>query len=339
MAKKRVTSFDVAKESGVSRTTVSFVLNNVPGISISDATRQRVLQIAKELNYHPDSSGRKLASGKSYTLGLVLRQSHEQVFADALLPQVLLGIEQAATAQGFQVLLKPLEPEDCDGYMHLVQENHVDGIILSGPRLEENEVIRLHKEGLPVMLMGQLPDSGLPFIDVDAVSGSAAAVKHLIEQGHRRIGMITNASLEYSSAQQRRTGYQNALKEAGLAQDESLMLEGNYTPASGYKAMVKLLEIFPRPSAVFIASDVVCLGAIRAIKRAGLSIPQDIAVIGFDDIPLADFYEPPLTTVHIPAYGLGWGAGDRLVRLVQGEALEQDGMLLESELIIRDSSN
>ncbi len=150
--------------------------------------------------------------------------------------------------------------------------------------------------------------------------------------------MITNASLEYTSAQQRRLGYQNALKEAGIELDESLVREGAYTPASGFKAMEKLLEVFPRPTAVFIASDVVCLGAIRAIKRAGLRIPQDIAVVGFDDIPLADYYEPPLTTVHIPAYGLGWGAGDRLVRLVQGETLDQEGTLLESELIIRNSS-
>ena len=164
------------------------------------------LQVAKELDYHPDSTGKKLASGRSNTLGLVLRQSHEQVFADALLPQVLLGIEQAAAEQGFLVLLKPLEPTDDDGYMRLIHENHVDGIILSGPRQEESEIIRLHQEGLPVMLMGQLPGSGLPFVDIDAVNGSTQAVKHLIEQGHRRIGLITNAALEYTSAQQRRHG-------------------------------------------------------------------------------------------------------------------------------------
>ena len=338
MPKKRVTSFDVAKKSGVSRTTVSFVLNDVPGISISDATRQRVLEAAKELNYYPDSTGRKLASGKSNTLGLVLRQSHEQVFADALLPQVLLGIEQAATAQGYQILLKPLEPEDGNGYMRLVHENHVDGIILSGPRLEEAEIIHLHQEGLPIMLMGQLPGSGLPFVDIDAVDGAARAVNHLIEHGHRRIAMITNASLEYTSAQQRRTGYQNALKNAGIEPDESLLQEGTYTPASGFKAMEILLEASPRPTAVFIASDVVSLGAIRAIKQAGLRIPQDIAVVGFDDIPLADYYDPPLTTIRIPAYGLGWAAGERLVRLVQSETLDQEGMLLESELVIRKSS-
>ena len=338
MPRKRVTSFDVAEKSGVSRTTVSFVLNDVPGISISEATRQRVQQAAKELNYHPDSTGKKLASGKSNTLGLVLRQSHEQVFADALLPQVLMGIEQAATEQGFQVLLKPLEPQDGDGYMRLVHENHVDGIILSGPRQEEAEIIRLHHEGLPVMLMGQLPGSGLPFVDIDAVNGSTQAVNHLIEHNHRRIGLITNAAQEYTSAQQRRQGYLNALKAAGIEPEADLMQAGNYTPASGFKAMQKLLDVFPRPTAIFVASDVVSLGAIRAIKQAGLRIPQDIAVVGFDDIPMADYFDPPLTTIHIPSYGLGWASGERLVRLVQGEVLDQDGMLLESELVIRSSS-
>jgi LacI family transcriptional regulator len=338
MPSKRITSFDVAKKSGVSRTTVSLVLNNVSGISIRDVTRQRVIQVAKELNYHPDSRGRKLASGRSNTIGLVLRQSHEQVVADALLPQVLLGIEQAATAQGFQVLLKPLEPEDCDGYMRLIHENHVDGIILSGPRLNEEEIIRLHQTGLSVMLMGQLPESGLPFVDIDAVDGSSRAVKHLIEHGHKRIAMITNASLEYTSAQQRRSGYQKALTETGIELDDSLIQEGAYTPASGNIAMGKLLELTLRPTAVFVASDVVSLGAIRAIKQAGLRIPQDMAVVGFDDIPLADYYDPPLTTIRIPAFELGRSAGDRLIRLVLGESLNQEGVLLESELVIRRSS-
>ncbi len=338
MPNKRVTSFDVAKKSGVSRTTVSLVLNNIPGISIRETTRQRVVQVAKELNYHPDSRGRKLASGKSNTIGLVLRQSHEQVFADGLLPQVLLGIEQAATAQGFQVLLKPLEPEDCDGYLHLVQENHVDGIILSGPRQSEAEIIKLHQTGLPVMIMGQLPESRLPFVDIDAVDGSARAVKHLIEHGHRRIAMITNASLEYTSAQQRRAGYLKALAEAGIERDDSMIMEGAYTPASGYVSMGKLLAHPAHPTAVFVASDVVCLGAIRAIKQGGLRIPEDMAVVGFDDIPLADYYDPPLTTIRIPAYKLGWAVGERLMQLVRGETLAQEGLLLESELVIRRSS-
>ena len=338
MSSKRTTSFDVAKMAGVSRATVSFVLNNVHGVSISEATRQRVLDAAKKLNYYPDAAGRKLANGKSSTLGLVLRQSQEQVFADALLPQVLLGVEQAATTQGFQVLLKPLEPDDSTGYMRLINENQVDGIILSGPRQDDSEIIRLHRDGFPIMLMGQLPEGGIPFVDIDAVEGASCAIQHLIELGHRRIAMITNASLEYTSAQQRRSGYLNALQETGIDQDDSLIREGDYTPASGFEAMNELLNISPRSTAVFVASDVVALGAIHAIKRARVRIPEDIAVVGFDDIPLAEYYDPPLTTIRLPAYGLGWAAGERLVRLVNNEDLDLEGVLLESELIARQSS-
>src|SRR5574337_107777 len=141
-ASKRVTSVDVAKKAGVSRTTVSFVLNNVPGVSISLPTRQRVLDAAKSLNYHPAVAGRKLASGKSNTLGLVLRQNPEPVFADAFLLQVVLGVEAAAAQQGFHVLLKPVEPDDHHGYTRLIHENYVDGILVSGPREDDAEIGR-----------------------------------------------------------------------------------------------------------------------------------------------------------------------------------------------------
>jgi LacI family transcriptional regulator, galactose operon repressor len=338
MSKKRATSFDVSKMSGVSRTTVSLVLNNVQGVSISEETRQRVREAAKILNYHPDAAGRKLVSGRSYNLGFLLRQSHAQIFADAFLPRVLLGVEQAVTAQGFQVLLKSLEPDDNTGYMRLINENHVDGIILSGPRQDDTEIIRLHREGFPIMLMGQLPEGGIPFVDIDAVAGAACAVQHLIGLGHRRIAMITNAALEYTSAQQRYSGFLKALQEAGIEPNVSHVREGNYTPASGYEAMNEILTDSSLPTAVFVASDVVALGAMQAIKRKGLRIPEDIALVGFDDIPLAEYYDPPLTTLRLPAYGLGWAAGERLVRLINAEGLDLEGVLLESELITRESS-
>lgn len=324
--------------AGVSRTTVSFVLNNLEGVSISEATRQRVLEAAGKLNYHPNAAGRKLVSGKSDTLGLVLYQSPEQVFADAFLPQVILGVEQAALQQGFHVLLKPVEPEGAEGYARLINENHVDGIILSGPRQDDQEILRLHRDGVPVMLLGQLPESDLPFVDVNAASGAETAVKHLVDLGHQRIGMITNAPLSYTSAQQRRSGYIQALRSADLKADEALIKEGNYTPASGYSAMLDLLNESPRPTAVFIASDVVAMGAILAVRRAGMQPPQDMAIVGFDDIPLAEYFDPPLTTIRLPAYGLGWAAGERLIRLIRGEGLDQNGVLMASELVIRESS-
>jgi len=334
----RTTSFDVAKAAGVSRTTVSLVLNNVPDVNISEATRQRVLEAARTLQYFPDATGKKLVSGKSNTLGLVLRQSSAQVFADAFLLQVLLGVEQAAAQQSFHVLLRALAPEDTGGYSRLIQENHVDGIILSGPRQDDDDLIHLSEAGVPIMLMGQLPGSDIPFVDIDAVLGAKMAVNHLIKEGHTEIGMITNAPLAYISAQQRCQGYQQALEENGLALRPEWIIEGNYTPESGLKAMEQLLETGSRPSAVFVASDVVAMGAVRAAKRAGLEIPSDLAIIGFDDIPLAEYFDPPLSTIHLPAYELGWVAAERLVRMAKNETLPEPGVLLTSDLVIRQSS-
>jgi DNA-binding LacI/PurR family transcriptional regulator len=250
----------------------------------------------------------------------------------------VLGVEAAAAQLGFHVLLKPVEPDDRLGYSRLIHENYVDGILVSGPRQDDREIIRLHQHHVPIMLLGQLPDSSIPFVDVDAVVGAAIAVQHLIDQGHRKIAMITNAPLTYVSAQQRRDGYQQALLRAGLSFKPEFVREGNYTPASGFSAMSELLAMETRPEAVFVASDVVAMGAIQAIKRAGLRVPDDLAVVGFDDVPLAGYYDPPLTTIRLPAYGLGWAAGDRLVRMIRGEGVQQPRLFLDSELVVRQSS-
>jgi LacI family transcriptional regulator len=186
--------------------------------------------------------------------------------------------------------------------------------------------------------MGQLPETDIPFVDVNATAGAELAVNHLIEHGHQRIGIITNAPLDYTSAQQRRDGYLQALKKSKLSIHKMFIKEGKYTPASGYEAMQALLQLTPRLTAVFVASDVVAMGAMLAIKEAGLSIPRDIAVVGFDDIPLAEYYDPPLTTIRLPAFGLGWAGGERLIRLIQGEKLDREDVFLKSELITRKSS-
>ena len=338
MPRKRATSFDVAKEAGVSRSTVSFVLNNVTSISINEATRQRVLDAAKRLNYHPDASGRKLVSGKSSTIGLVLQQSADQVFADAFLLSVMLGIEEAVSQSGYHVLLKPYDPTRLKGYSQLVSENLVDGIILSGPRQDDAEIQKLYQSGFPIVLMGQLSGCSLPFVDVNAVEGAAIATRHLLQLGHRRIGLITNASLQYTSAQQRRQGYLNALSAAGIVSEEALIREGAYTSSSGYEAMQHLLESPILPTAVFVASDVVAIGAMQAIRHAGKRIPEDIAVVGFDDVPVAAYVDPPLTTIRLPAFKLGWKAGEQLTKLIHGKPLEHQGELLDIELVVREST-
>lgn len=338
MSAKRATSFDVAKLAGVSRTTVSFVLNHVPGISISESTRKNVLEAARKLNYHPNESGRRLSSGKSKMIGLVLLQSAEQVFYDAFLLQVLVGLEAAASRSGFHVLLKNIQGSQSDGYSQLINENHVDGIIFSGPLQEDPLLLELHDRGFPIMLMGQMPDTLIPYVDANVELGAEAAVRHLVDQGHTRIGMITNAQFLYSTARQRRDGYLRALRAANLPTDQALIQEGDYTPASGIRAMNALLDSPNPPSAVFVASDVVAVGALQAVKQRGLRVPQDVAIIGFDDIPMAEYLDPPLSTIRLPAYGLGWAASERLIRLILGEEIDTQGVLLDTTLVIRQST-
>ena len=336
--KRRPTSYDVAQLANVSRTTVSLVLNNVPDTHINDSTRKRVIEAAIQLNYIPDITGRRLASGKSFNLGLVLRIDPDQVYADAFMLNVLLGIEHAARQDDFHILFKPLNIDNPSGYSQLILGRHVDGIILAVPRKDDMEILDIYQKGFPVIILGQLPGTNIPYVTADEVEGAKIATLHLIEQGYSHIGMITNAPLEYTSAQLRLEGYRKALREAGIKPSKTLLGIGNYTPCSGYQAMQELLNRTRKISAVFAGSDAVAFGAIQAIKEAGFSIPEDFAIVGFNDVPLAEYYDPPLTTVHLPAFKLGQTASAQLSKLVAGENLDQPGLTIETELVVRSSS-
>lgn len=336
---KRATARAVAERAGVSRTTVSFVLNNVSGMRIPEDTRQRVLQAAAELDYHPDATARRMVSGRTNVLGFVIRQTPDQVFADALLPQMLGGVSKAARAHGLHILFEPIPPDDQSGaYGRLIRERHVDGIMLFGPRVDDQELLRIHSAGACVVLIGQLPNTEIPFVDVDNVGGARLATEHLIRLGHRRIAHITNAPPEYTASTDRYTGYQQALQAAGIAPDPALMRYGAFTPESGQAAMAELLELSPRPTAVFIGSDAVALGALQLLHQRGVRVPEEMAIVGFDDIPLAGSISPSLTTVRIPASGLGWGAAELLTRLIEPEEdLRNPFVILETELVVRAS--
>lgn len=336
---KRPTAREVAELAGVSRTTVSFVLNNVPGMRISEETRQRVLQAARQLHYYPDATARRMVAGRTKIIGFVLRQHPEQAFADMFLPQVLSGLSRVANAEGYHVLFEPISPDDqVQPYLRLIRERHVDGIVLSGPRFDDQELLQTETKGIPIVLMGQLPGLALPFVDIDNTGGARRATEHLIQLGHTRIALITNAEPVYTASASRLAGYQEALAAAGVAFDPTLVRYGNFTPQSGQAAMAELVAQRPRPTAVFVASDTVALGALQAIRQAGLRIPDDIALVGFDDIPLAEFIDPPLTTVRLPATGLGWGAAELLIRLIAAEEKIYDStVILETELVVRKS--
>jgi LacI family transcriptional regulator len=336
---KRATAREVAERAGVSRTTVSFVLNNVPGIRISEETRRVVLEAARALDYHPDATARRMVTGRTHVVGFVLRQSPDQAFADRFVPTVLDGFAQAAATQGYKVLFEPIPLNDSSGgYTRLLRERHVDGIVLSGPRSDDEELLGIHGQGAAVVLIGQLPETNIPFVDVDNQGGAARATEHLLGMGHRRIALITNAEPVYTAAADRLAGYRQALEAAGIQFDPALVRHGNFTPQSGAEAMSALLQAKPRPTAVFVASDTVALGALQALRRRGVRVPDDMALVGFDDVPMSAFIDPPLTTVRLPAFGLGFGAAEMLGRLIAGEDLLTPRLILDTELVVRESS-
>jgi DNA-binding LacI/PurR family transcriptional regulator len=207
---------------------------------------------------------------------------------------------------------------------------------VSGPRIDDPGLVRLARDGFPIVLQGSLPGLDVASVDIDNVSGARRAVEHLIGLGRRRIACITNAPLAYTAAQERLDGYRSALEAAGLDYDEALVAEAAFDAGSGHLAMAELLARGPI-DAVFVASDVVAFGAIAAIRAAGLTVPDDVSVVGFDDIALAAFFDPPLTTVRLPAFDLGLAAGTALLDRVAGRALP-DRTLLPTELIVRSST-
>ncbi len=326
----------MAARAGVSRTTVSFVLNARTDAGIPPETWRRVEEAARELGYHPHGAASALAGGASHTIGLVLRQSAEQVAADALLAETLWGVASEARTSGYRVLVEPLSP-DGGRYSDLLLSQRADGLIVSGPRVDDEELAALVADGFPIIVQGSLPDVPAPSVDVDNRAGARAAVEHLVGLGHRRIGCVTNAPLAYTAAADRVAGYRDALDEAGIAFDPDLVTQGAFDAASGHLAMTALLDQAGDITAVFVASDIVAFGALRALREASRRVPADVSVVGFDDVPLARHFDPPLTTVHLPARSLGKTAGQLLLERVAGRPVPQR-TLLPTQLVIRDST-
>lgn len=338
-SRRRITSQNVADRAGVSRTTVSFVLNNVKA-NISPETRERVLQAAKELGYVPNASARALARQQTHTLGLVLIRDPVELACDFFLPGVMQGLIEAIRPAGFRLLLEPIDnAQEQDLYLNLVRARQIDGIVLSGPRSDDEQLADLIDSGFPVVLLGQLADSEASSVDVDNREAARVAVEHLILQGHRRIGCITNAPLAYTGSADRLAGYRSALAAHEIPYDPALVRYGEFSPESGQLAAHSLLvECKPRPSALFVASDVVAVGALHAVRDLDLTVPDDVALVGFDDVPVSRYLVPPLTTVRLPAMELGRRAGELLLGKIQGINGSRQQILLDTELIVRRSS-
>lgn len=326
--KRRITSHHVAKRAGVSRSTVSLILNNTPGLKFAEATRARVLRAAAELGYVPSAAARSLARGEARALGLIICQA-EHLCVDAFIPQVLYGLNEVSREHGYSVLVEALEHlPSAELYYELVRAKRIDGLIVLNPRAQDAALDELLAEGFPIVILGR--DVGS-----DDLRGGRLATEHLIRLGHRRIAHITFGPASSAAANNRLEGYRQALAAAGIPFEAQLVRRGNYDAASGYAAMSALLAQ-GGITALFASNDTVALGAMAAIQQHGLRIPQDIAVVGYDDIPIAAYANPPLTTVRTFPIDEGRLAARLLLDRIRG-ARPSAPVTLDTPIIVRRS--
>jgi LacI family transcriptional regulator len=326
---------EIARLSGVSRSTVSRVINQQPHVSSS--VRKRVLKVIQETGYQPHLAARSLASNRSWMVGLVLPRSVSAFFTDPYFPRLAKGIAQGCNQHDYTMgLFLVSSNEDEEKILpRLSRTGMLDGILIQSGQLGDQLITRLVNSHIPVVVVGRpLHSVEVSYIDVDNFSGAYSATSHLIRLGYQRIATITGLAGSAASTD-RFDGYTTALSERSRNLDRTLVAEGDFTEAGGYYAMQQLLQ--SQPDAVFAASDLMAIGAMRATREAGLKIPEDVAFVGFDDVSVAIYATPQLTTIRQPITSFGINAVETLIDLIENGIDPPRRIIMDTELIIRDS--
>jgi LacI family transcriptional regulator len=326
---------DIALQAGVSRSTVSRVVNDHS--NVSEDVRKRVQEVIKNTGYHPNLAARTLASQRSWMIGLVLPQSVSFFFTDPYYPHLTRGIAQACNKNDYTLVLFLIGNQDDEEkiYPRATRKGMLDGVIVQAGHHGDQMIDRLVNSNMPLVVAGRpFLKTDVSYIDVDNINASYNAVSHLIRNGYLRIGTITGPTTSAVGID-RLEGYRKALLERGREINESLIVEGDFMEEGGYYAMKQLLPA--KPDAIFAASDLMAIGAMRAVREAGLSIPDEVAFIGFDDLPHAKLPNPQLTTVRQPISQLGFQAVEILIDLIENGTNPARCITLTTELIIRES--
>jgi LacI family transcriptional regulator len=338
---ERVTIRQLARLSGVSIGTVSRALNGYA--DVNPETRERIIRLAQELDYTPAAAARSLVTQRSHIIGVFLEtgEGHPDL-QHPFFHEVLVGVKNAIGAGGYDLLLfaseRPGNGYGEHSYLKRARHHNVGGVVLFGVDPDDPEVRRLVRSelacvGVDVELVGPKTE----YVISDNVAGTGLAVRHLHELGHRRIATITGL-LDKRPGAERLRGYRAEMQSLGLAYRDEYVAYGDFYVESGHGAMTRLLTLDEPPTAVVAASDLMALGAIRAVAAAGLSVPEDVSIVGFDDIQLAGHVHPPLTTLRQDKAGLGLEAGRALMALIDGQTDLPEAVTLPVELIVRGST-
>jgi LacI family transcriptional regulator len=332
-AVKRPTINDIARRAGLSKASVSRALNGKQ--DVDPKTRKRVLELAAQMGYVPSASARALSNGRSNCLGLLV-----PTLTWPWILEVLRGVAEEIERSGYSLILYTTaggEDSERAFMSEVVPAGAVDGLALVIPLGMLDYIERLAKGGLPMVVVddrGHYPD--LPTVATTNVAGGQTATRHLIERGRRRIAML-NGPHDFGCNRDRLAGYKSALQEAGMRFDPRRAIDSDFKESGGASAMTKLLAADPRLDAVFAANDLMAFGAMRALRNAGRHIPDDVAVVGFDDLPASAMTHPPLTTVRQPLYEMGRMAASMVMAAARGESIEKR-IELPTSLVIRDST-
>lgn len=327
-----VTIIDVAREAGVSYTTVSRVINDKD--NVRPDKRERVLAAMSRLGYVVNQHARTLAGGRSQIIGMIVHDLGTNYVAE-----IVRGIETALDSTSYDLMLYTTHRRPGRESSHIIQMSNgmVDGLLLFSPRANEDALSALNQRGVPhVIIDNRDRTSQHSTISVTNWQGAFEATNYLVSLGHRRIGFITGA-LDTDCSHERLSGYKAALDAAGLAVDAALVREGNFQRQPGYRCACELLSLHERPTAIFASNDVSAFGALEAIRDHGLRVPDDISLVGFDDIPPAAHLHPALTTVRQPLQRMGERAMEMLLRVIEGRQSAIVHAELPTELVVRRS--
>jgi len=332
-----VTLKDIAHRVGKSVTTVSRALNDFD--DVSPETKAAVRQIAEELGYIPNIHAQRLQKQSTDTIGFIMPTFGPR-FADPFFSEFLAGIGNQATELGFDLLVSTCPPGtmELQAYEKNVRSPRVDGFIIVRTRQQDQRIKFLSQMEIPFVAFGRMLDhNDYAYVDEDGEYGMQLITCHLADLGHKRIGYL-DAPVDLMFGHYRRQGFLSGLKDNNLEMDENLIVTGDLTQRAGYQLGLELLTGEDPPTAIVACNDLMALGVISAAQHLGLEVGSDVAITGFDNIPLAEHCHPPLTTVHQPIYQIGEMVCEMLINEIRGEPLEQDQIILQPSLMIRESS-
>jgi LacI family repressor for deo operon, udp, cdd, tsx, nupC, and nupG len=329
---------DVAKKAGVTIGTVSRVLNNKKWVS--EDCRKRVLVAIKDLHYKPQAHARRLRQKHSKICG-VIAPHHTSVFRSPFFTSIMKGLEEVAAEHQYRLLLHPLSETARAqiSYRALLGDGSVDGMFVLNAWSTDASIRELAEANVPFVLVnGKLTgEENMPYVGFDNRGGVKIAIDHLVKMGHERIGII-NGRMTTTNALERFQSFQENLSIHKLDFQQDWVADGDFEEEGGYKAALKILSAVRRPSAILCASDLMAIGAVRALREKGVNVPGDISIIGFDNMEEAAYHEPPLTTVAFSAYEMGKLAARKMFQMISEEELVEKASVLQAELIEREST-